>query len=222
MLCSSREQAYYKKLRSKYKVYLEEDRRRQERNEKIFRILERIESRAAIISKKTERFQLLRRHYQAYLKRICHKQSQVQPSNIPIIEETPQRSSYDASTVRRALFGEHKEKEPDEQKVDIMQKYFQSLNGQKSKESILESVRRQNERERMPYSARTYEDNVGRDNNNSIYGTEPPNYANSIADDILNSIQSRHPNKQPNDYTRKTRQPSDIWDKVGFEFLNID
>ncbi|XP_017786586.1 PREDICTED: protein MLP2-like [Nicrophorus vespilloides] len=64
------EQMYYRRLRSQYKHFLEENSRRQERNDRILRLMERIESRAAILEAKTRRIQLLRTQYRAILERI--------------------------------------------------------------------------------------------------------------------------------------------------------
>uniref|UniRef100_A0AAR5Q4A9 Uncharacterized protein n=1 Tax=Dendroctonus ponderosae TaxID=77166 RepID=A0AAR5Q4A9_DENPD len=63
----SRERAHYRKLRAQYKRFLEEDRKRQDRNERIMRHLGRIETRIATLSAKTERINLLRRQYQHLL-----------------------------------------------------------------------------------------------------------------------------------------------------------
>ena len=65
---------------------MEEDKRRQERNERILRVLERIQNRAAALAAKTERFELLRKQYHAFLQRSLSnkvKSENVQYSQLP-------------------------------------------------------------------------------------------------------------------------------------------
>ncbi|XP_066994911.1 centrosomal protein kizuna [Anabrus simplex] len=65
--CREDEEARIRALRERYEKFLEDDKRRHERNERIMQTLEKIESRAAILSAKTERLKLLR----AELEAIC-------------------------------------------------------------------------------------------------------------------------------------------------------
>lgn len=62
------EEVHFKKLRNKYKQFLEEDRRRQQRNDKILEALDRIENRSLAWEAKTEKFKKVRRRYYDYLK----------------------------------------------------------------------------------------------------------------------------------------------------------
>ncbi|KAJ4450559.1 hypothetical protein ANN_01986 [Periplaneta americana] len=55
-----REEARLNDLRERYEVFLEEEKQRRERNERILQTLDRIESRAAILTAKSERLRLLR------------------------------------------------------------------------------------------------------------------------------------------------------------------
>ncbi|GLH07887.1 Uncharacterized protein GBIM_13277 [Gryllus bimaculatus] len=65
-----REEKRVRSLREKYEKFLEDDKRRRDRNERILQTLEKIESRASALSAKSERLKLLRRHYEAYLVRM--------------------------------------------------------------------------------------------------------------------------------------------------------
>jgi cell division septum initiation protein DivIVA len=47
-------------LRERYEAFLEEERQRRERNDRILQTLDRIESRAAVLTAKSERLGLLR------------------------------------------------------------------------------------------------------------------------------------------------------------------
>ncbi|KAF5280416.1 hypothetical protein FQR65_LT03225 [Abscondita terminalis] len=62
------EEAHLKKIRSKYKQFLEEDRRRQQRNDKILDALERIENRSMMWEAKTKKFKSFRNRFQHHLK----------------------------------------------------------------------------------------------------------------------------------------------------------
>lgn len=75
----SRERAHYRKLRAQYKRFLEEDRKRQERNERLIRHLERIETRIAMLSAKTERINQLRRQYQGFFTPNCLPEPRTTP-----------------------------------------------------------------------------------------------------------------------------------------------
>lgn len=88
---------------------------RVERNEKIFRLLERIETRAAMLAAKTDRFNLLRKQYQAYLQRVYNVAN----------ENKPPRQAQVLDTIRL------------EPKIDILEKYMSSLPSQKYKDDIL-------------------------------------------------------------------------------------
>jgi hypothetical protein len=55
-----REEARLNDLRERYETFLEEEKQRRERNDRILEALERIESRAAILTAKSERLKLLR------------------------------------------------------------------------------------------------------------------------------------------------------------------
>lgn len=47
-------------MRERYEAFLEEERKRRERNDRILQTLDRIESRAAMLTAKSERLRLLR------------------------------------------------------------------------------------------------------------------------------------------------------------------
>jgi hypothetical protein len=55
-----REEARLNDLRERHEAFLEEDKQRRERNDRILQALDRIESRAAILTAKSERLKLLR------------------------------------------------------------------------------------------------------------------------------------------------------------------
>lgn len=55
-----REEHRLHELRRQYENFLEEEKRRKERNKKILQTLERVESRATILTAKSERLKLLR------------------------------------------------------------------------------------------------------------------------------------------------------------------
>lgn len=57
------EEHHFKKLRAKYKQFLEEDRLRQQRNDKILDALERIENRSQVWKAKSEKFKDLKKRY---------------------------------------------------------------------------------------------------------------------------------------------------------------
>ncbi|KAB0797956.1 hypothetical protein PPYR_08949 [Photinus pyralis] len=57
------EEHHFKKLRAKYKQFLEEDRLRQQRNDKILDALERIENRSQIWKAKSDKFKELKKRY---------------------------------------------------------------------------------------------------------------------------------------------------------------
>lgn len=230
-----------------------------------------------MITAKTERFQLLRKQYNAYLKRICQKRPSANNGenmqqnkltgrsknneelfqngeplqNVDFQQKTRfqqnlefsqhsehlrnpdfsqkehlryQESCGDHPNVIRSLFDDNnlegistdpmlklntsdKKLDPRlDPKLDILQKYFQSLNPLKSKEDILSSVKGE---KRNEIGENLFNDIRRFDNNNTIYGSDAPNYANNIADDILNSIRNR--NKQSSYFKDEYR---DMWYKV--------
>jgi cell division septum initiation protein DivIVA len=55
-----REEARLNNLRERYEAFLEEEKQRRERNDRILQALNRIESRTAILTAKSERLKLLR------------------------------------------------------------------------------------------------------------------------------------------------------------------
>jgi cell division septum initiation protein DivIVA len=55
-----REEARLNVLRERYEAFLEEEKQRRERNDRILQALDRIQSRAAILTAKSERLRLLR------------------------------------------------------------------------------------------------------------------------------------------------------------------
>jgi hypothetical protein len=58
-----REEARLNDLRERYESFLEEEKQRRERNGRILQALDRIESRTAILTAKSERLRLLRVSY---------------------------------------------------------------------------------------------------------------------------------------------------------------
>lgn len=55
-----REEERLNNLRERYEAFLEEERKRRERNDRILQTLDRVESRAAMLTAKSERLRLLR------------------------------------------------------------------------------------------------------------------------------------------------------------------
>lgn len=55
-----REEARLNNLRERYETFLEEEKQRRERNDRILQALDRIESRTAILTAKSERLKVLR------------------------------------------------------------------------------------------------------------------------------------------------------------------
>ncbi|KAI4467703.1 hypothetical protein MML48_2g00015767 [Holotrichia oblita] len=214
---SNREQSYYRKLRNQYKRFLEEDRRRQERNERIMRILERTESRAAILAAKTERFEFLRQQYQAYLQRIFfstkHTCESAQTPHIPevsiILEEKPDLNNYGVLSktshgdnfeginhpahlyehpiVRKALSG-NKGDGTLHPKADVVKQYLRSLSSPISGEEVLKATRSSEKISPLHTSE------LADSNSDCLYKDDYPYYktnAGNIADQIINSINSR-------------------------------
>lgn len=153
---------HYRKLRTQYKRFLEEDRRRQDRNERILRSLERIESRVAMLVAKTERLKLLRQQYQNYLDRV-----------------------YRAKRVEKH---EAKPKIVVDDGNDVVQSYLQNLSSNK----LREMLRKEEEsRARLPLTLPTDFDEKLNSEFYPYEGDYRPNYANSIADDIMTSIYNK-------------------------------
>lgn len=178
-----REQLHYKKLRGQYKRFLEEDRRRQERNENILRELERVEGRASVLAAKTERHKFLRRQYQTFI-----KQSHA-TGNAIVTQEPINGTSAPEFALERAFALERspRRQENSEFHKDIVEKYFQSLTSPKrNMDAITKS------RARFPYSARSDELNglsepVTQDDGEKL----DQHGAISVADEIMNSIYGR-------------------------------
>ncbi|XP_018579646.1 protein PFF0380w-like [Anoplophora glabripennis] len=184
------EQAHYKKLRSQYKKFLEEDRKRQERNEKIIRALERIESRVNMLTSKTERVKMLRHQYQTYLQRITQRPLVKQEYFPPkIVEELPSEHKpsydYDKKSSDIAMLKKAYGKTNDE-KIEILDKYLQNLKSQKG-QAASEIKPKENKND---FSELKYFDEASKKLNEDFNS----NKANSIAEDIMNSIYSRHYN----------------------------
>ncbi|CAG9816864.1 unnamed protein product [Phaedon cochleariae] len=156
------EQLHYRKLRHQYKVFLEEDRKRQERNEKIVRSLEKIDARISRLTSKKDLYQRPRRFC-----RNCHHRTSV--NDIPKSEKV--ESSFPKY--------EQAYKNDTTEKLDIIDEYLNSL---KKKPT---SLTKEDKLER--FSTKQL-DNL-REGLNKRFDS---NKANSIATEIMNSIYSRH------------------------------
>ncbi|KAF5275271.1 hypothetical protein FQA39_LY06931 [Lamprigera yunnana] len=66
-----KEEAHCKKLGVKYKQFLEEDRRRQQRNDKILDALDKIENRTLMWKAKIEKFKAHQKHFHNYFSTNC-------------------------------------------------------------------------------------------------------------------------------------------------------
>ncbi|KRT79293.1 hypothetical protein AMK59_7530, partial [Oryctes borbonicus] len=213
------EQAYYRKLRNQYKRFLEEDRRRQERNERIMRILERIESRAAVLAAKTERFELLRQQYQAYLQRVFSNIKHTQESapqisqgisisvneqldlqGYPISQKTiyedeldnvthAAKDLYEHPVIKRALA--KKDRNPLDSKVDVVKQYLRSLSSPMSGDEILKTTRSSAKKSSVHTS--DFTDSNGTSSYRDDVETQEyyKTNAGKIADQIMDSISSR-------------------------------
>ncbi|XP_072379661.1 uncharacterized protein [Diabrotica undecimpunctata] len=192
------EQVYYRRLRSQYKKFLEEDRKRQERNEKIVRTLERIETRIDMLTSKTERIKHLRKHYHNYLQRVSGQQ-------VPkVVINTPQYSTIpkDTTTYNEGVFPTNNncegEQKLNDEKMEILDRYLQSISSQKCKD-LLEKRKMENaELDKLEVLKHKLE-----------YGFDS-NKAQSIAEDIMNSIYSRHYNKEPNQDDRLPSRKANV------------
>lgn len=119
-----REQERLRCLRHKYNKFVEEDRRRQERNNEILRTLERIESRAATLAAKTNRFRQLRAQYAIYLKSKQQNQHPIQREK-PASEEL---AMFLNPPFRKRLFFDHSEESYDSKiaksKIELLERYI--------------------------------------------------------------------------------------------------
>ncbi|XP_030745934.1 myb-like protein F [Sitophilus oryzae] len=195
------EQVHYKKLRSQYKRFLEEDRKRQERNEQIVRNLERIETRISMLSAKTERIDVLRKQYQHYLQRIAYqdmaRRIDIKPfgtkrSKSFVKDEKSSLYHPEKSTqtfdIHKPLFDHTVNEKPvhrnhsNEEKIEILDKYLQSLSTEKSVD-ILNQPKTLKE----PLLFDKYDWNKQSD-----YSSGYSNQAAAIAENIMDSIYSRH------------------------------
>ncbi|XP_063919221.1 putative mediator of RNA polymerase II transcription subunit 26 [Zophobas morio] len=183
------EQTHYRKLRAQYKRFLEEDRRRQDRNERIIRSLERIESRVSMLVAKTERFKLLRKQYQTLMDRV-YRDNQIKKE-----ESLPPR------TVK---LDERKPRTDDNS--DIVQTYLQNLSSNKLREML-----KKEEEARAKLPTTTITDHDEKYNYSDLHAFTDaefrPNYANTIADDIMNSIYLRN---RPLHDSNKLNQPREF------------
>nr|CAH7717589.1 unnamed protein product [Callosobruchus chinensis] len=168
-----RERSHYRRLRSQYKRFLDEDRKRQERNEKIMRALERIESRISLLSSKTERFKYLRRQYKSYFQRL----NQLSLTSEPVDENYHPEDSY------KHLENKSSIKNTDEEKLEVLEKYLKSLNSHKKERYDPDTPKAPN-----------YEENLKKLDmfSKSMKDGFDSTKANSIAEEIMNSIYSRH------------------------------
>lgn len=185
-----REQAHYRKLRHQYKLFLEEDRRRQERNESILRTLERIESRASILAAKTERYKFLRKQYSNFINRLqnipknakiakdCGTFSRYLSETIPKQEEVNDNSYITGQDIIRT-----------NKRNDMIEKYFQSLNTAESRANLDGKTK-----QRYPFS--NCNDYLKKSNalNNISEGYR----ATSVADEILESIYAKRAGQDEN------------------------
>ncbi|CAG9770158.1 unnamed protein product [Ceutorhynchus assimilis] len=195
------EQAHYRKLRSQYKRFLEEDKKRQDRNERIIRNLERIETRISMLSAKTDRINLLRRQYQNFLLRIANpnRERKLPDSGISrersFIREEPLkkqqgplfRDDFSLPTnninLKQPLFEhptsfEKNHHQSNEEKIEILDRYLQSISTQRCRDLI-------NQEKTCTRSNPFCKDDCA----------PSGNHATAIADDIMNSIYSRYYNK---------------------------
>lgn len=159
---------------------MDEDRKRQDRNEKIVRALERIESRVNALMSKTERFKVLRRQYQSYLERISPAPKTISSRQNETFET--QETLYENPTTLKAF------KNSDEEKMAVLDKYLQNLGTKKFESTTTTS--HNDELETLDELSRKLSSNFD------------SNKANSIAEDIMNSIYNRHYKKEVNNVPR--------------------
>ncbi|XP_014212406.1 protein starmaker-like [Copidosoma floridanum] len=91
-----RHQSCINRLRICYVEFLEEQKVRDERNHKLLGSLEKVDSSLAVMSAKTERLNVLRKHYEAYLMRVYGREGAGPRTSRPFkIESHGRRSAYD-------------------------------------------------------------------------------------------------------------------------------
>ncbi|KAF7280200.1 hypothetical protein GWI33_006304 [Rhynchophorus ferrugineus] len=202
LVAKEEEQMHYRRLRSQYKKFLEEDRKRQSRNEQIIRNLERVETRISMLSAKTERIDELRKQYQIYLQRMCEhrphskmippikrSRSRDLPSYHP--DKATQTMDIQSSLFDRPSLSKCQDNESHNEKLEILDHYLQNLSSQRCRDEVLS--------EESPIWSNDYQ-----------AGTS--NQATVIADDIMNSIYSRYYNKS--DILPSNKKSDDAVDKT--------
>lgn len=173
---------------------MEEDKRRQARNEEILRSLERMEERTEVLTAKTDRIKLLHKQYLNYLKRI--QMNQLTDKNkihredgkTPFVEKSASQilETGDLSVIKQTTT-------ITSSKDDVIEKYFKSLSP-KSR-SILYDKATKSSNERMPFTV-TYGDPKAHTLlKNTLGGGDTNAYASSAAitaaDEIINSIYTK-------------------------------
>lgn len=164
---------------------MDEDRKRQERNEKIVRALERIESRVNSLMSKTERFKILRRQYKSYLDSISTRSKNNNycrdEGNFPTrLEE------YSNEQVQKNEFAEKFDKDKDE-KMAILDRYLKNFRSEDLESKHHPPSTEQHHFRKDNDKLKTLDDLSKR-----LSQTFDSNKANSIAEDIMNSIYNRH------------------------------
>ncbi|KOC62058.1 hypothetical protein WH47_01850 [Habropoda laboriosa] len=88
----NRHDACINRLRLRYIEFLEEQRTRDERNHKLLEALDKVDNSLALMTAKTDRLNILRKQYEAYLRRIytvpIQSESIIDDNNIPIQGES--------------------------------------------------------------------------------------------------------------------------------------
>ncbi|XP_066153718.1 high mobility group nucleosome-binding domain-containing protein 5-like isoform X2 [Euwallacea fornicatus] len=161
------EQEYYRRLRTQYKRFLDEDKKRQDRNERILRHLERIETRISMLSAKTQRIDILRKQYRDFLTRLT------QPKLIAIGKEKPSIIKENSSSLPYLLDEEQFLNErhiSNQEQMEILDKYLENISSPKCRDL-------QKGKEKLKLEGRA------------------ANRASAVADDIMNSIYVRHYNR---------------------------
>lgn len=184
-IVTSRKQQHYRKLREQYKKFVDEDRRRQERNEVILNALERIEGRSAILAAKSERLNFLRRQYQNFV-------NQTRVNNGVLRETKTIRRSEDGRPVLPE-YGHNFEggstAKLNQCKKDIVDKYLENLVSQKSTMGVLENF--ETSPQRYPFTMTLNDEKVSA--SSDLYGDgfakgDAPGTAIAVADEIMNTI----------------------------------
>ncbi|XP_066261799.1 involucrin [Euwallacea similis] len=161
------EQEHYRRLRTQYKRFLDEDKKRQDRNERILRHLERIETRISMLSAKTQRIDILRKQYRDFLMRITKPKLMVIGKKKPsVIKENLSSPPY---LLDEEQFLNERHISNQEQ-MEILDKYLKNISSQKCRD-----LQKGKEKSRFEVGA--------------------ANRASAVADDIMNSIYVRHYNK---------------------------